>query len=220
VAVRRAAITGAPTNEPARIAAGWARIESNTGRLSSAGDGEAPVREEDLPAAVRELAHSGALANKPCRVDDVISAIQYGEEGGATNAVLRRWRGQTGEALPAVKLFGSELTFRSFSADCRYLLASRAMDGWKWSIYSMATGDKIAELHMPAPAAQFFIQNDSLYYLVPATVVRAGGQLKIDQPRRLSAIDLKTGAELWSRPIRETAYLGPYPASRPNALAR
>jgi len=94
------------------------------------------------------------------------------------------------------------------------------MDGWKWSIYSMATGDKIAELHMPAPAAQFFIRNDSLYYLVPATVVRAGGQLKIDQPRRLSAIDLKTGAELWSRPIRETAYLGPYPASRPNALAR
>src|SRR5215471_6938255 len=213
-------ITGAPTNEPARIAAGWARIEPNTGRLSSAGDGEAPVREEDLPAAVRELAHSGALANKPYRVDDVISAIQYGEEGGATNAVLRRWSGQTGEALPAVKLFGSELTFRSFSADCRYLLASRAMDGWKWSIYSMATGDKIAELHMPAPAAQFFIRNDSLYYLVPATVVRAGGQLKIDQPRRLSAIDLKTGAELWSRPIRETAYLGSYPAGRPNALAR
>jgi hypothetical protein len=213
-------ITGVPTNEPARIAAGWARINPSTGRLSSAGEGEAPVREEDLPAAVRELAHSGALANKPCRVDDLISAIQYGEEGGATNVVLRRWRGRTGGALPAVKLFDGKLTFRGLSADCRYLLASRAMDGWLWSIYSMATGNKVAEIHMSAPSAQFFIRNSGLFYLSPATIVKAGGQLKIDQPRKLSTIDLKTGSELWSRPLRETAYLGPYPARLPNALTK
>jgi len=213
-------ITGAPTNEPAHIAAGWARVEPNTGHLTSSGTGEVPVREDDLPASVRELVHSGAPANKPCRVDDLITTIQYREEGGATAVLLRRWNQETGAGLPDVRLFGGDLTFRGFSADCRYLLASRAMDGWLWSMYSMTTGDKVAEIHMPAPAAQFFIRNDSLYYLVPATVVRAGGQLKIDQPRRLSAIDLKTGAELWSRPIRETAYLGPYPASRPNALAR
>jgi hypothetical protein len=213
-------VTGIPSREPASIAAGWARIDPNTGRLISSGSGEAPVREQELPVTVRELVNSGALAIKPCRVDDLIVAIQYREEGGAASVVLRRWNARTGEGLPDVKLFGGELTFRSLSADCRHLLASRAMDGWLWSIYSMATGDKVAEMHMSAPAAQFFIRSDSLFYVAPATVVRAGGQLKIEQPRKLLAIDLKTGRELWSRPLRETAYLGPYPARSPSALAQ
>jgi hypothetical protein len=213
-------VAGTPTNEPARVAAGWDRIDPNTGHLINSGSGEAPVREEELPATAGELAHSAALANKPCRVDDLIAAIQYREEGGATSVVLRRWSARTGEGLPDVKLFGGELTFRSLAADCRHLLASRAMDGWLWSIYSMATGDRVAEMHNTTPAAQFFIRSDSLFYIAPATVVRAGGQLKIEQPRKLSAIDLKTGRELWSRPLRETAYLGPYPARTPNALAR
>ena len=213
-------ITGAPTSEPAHIAAGWARIDPNTGRLTSSGDGEAPVREDDLPATVRKLVDSGALASKPCRVDDLIAATEYYDDNGATSVILRRWNKETGDALPNAKLFGGNLTFRSLSADCRYLLASRAMDGWLWSIYSMTTGDKVAELHRPAPAAQFFIRDGSLFYLSPATIVKAGGQLKIDQPRKLSAIDLTTGAELWSRPLRETAYLGPFPARLPNASAR
>jgi hypothetical protein len=213
-------ITGTPTNEPARVATGWARIDPNTGHLTSSGSGEAPLREVDLPAAVRELAQSGALAGRSCWVNDLIAALKYREEGGATSVVLRRWNARTSERLPDVKLFGSELTFRGLSADCRHLLASRAMDGWLWSIYSMATGDKIAEVHMPRPAAQFFIRSDNLFYTAPATLVRAGGQLKIEQPRKLLAIDLRTDRELWSRPLRETAYLGPYPARSPSALAR
>jgi len=213
-------ISGTPTNEPAHIATGWARIDPSTGRLTGLGDGEASVREDDLPASIGRLVHSGALASKPCLVDDLITATESREANGTTAVILRRWKSETGAGLPDVKLFGGELTFRSFSADCRHLLASRAMDGWLWSIYSMTTGDKIAEIHMLAPAAQFFIRDGSLFYIVPATMVRAGGQLKIDQPRKLSAIDLKAGNELWSRPMRETTYLGPYPARRPNALAR
>jgi hypothetical protein len=213
-------ITGTPANEPAHIAAGWARIDPHTGHLMSSGDGEAPVREHDLPARVRRLVDSGALASKPCRFGDVITAFEYREEGGATAVILRRWNAETGQGLPDVKLFGGELTFRNLSADCRHLLASRAMEGWLWTIYAIATGDKVAEMHMPAPAAQSFIRSDSLFYITPATVVRSGGQLKIDQPRKLSAVDLKTGNELWSSPIRETTYLGPYPARLPNALTR
>ena len=83
-------VTGIPSNEPARIATGWARIAPNTGHVITSGSGEAPVREEELPAAVRDLAHSTALAGRPCRVDDLIAAIQYREEGGATSVVLRR----------------------------------------------------------------------------------------------------------------------------------
>jgi hypothetical protein len=213
-------ISGTPTSEPAYVASGWTRIDPNDGRLTSSGDGEVPIREGDLPAIVRKQVDSGALAGQPCRVDDLIAAIEYRNDGGATTAKLRRWSKETGEALPDVKLFGSELTFRTFSADCRYLLASRAMDGWLWSIYSMTTGDKVAEIHMRAPAAPFFIRDGSLVYVSPAVMVKAGGQLKIDQPRRLLAIDLKTGSELWSRPIRETTYLGPFPARIPSASTR
>jgi hypothetical protein len=213
-------ISGTPTSEPAHIATGWARIDPNDGQLTSSGGGEAPIREEALPAIVRKLVDSGVLAGHPCRADDLITAIEYRDDRGATTARLLRWYKETGEALPEVKLFGSELTFRTFSADCRYLLASRAMDGWLWSIYSMTTGDKVAEIHMDAPASQFLIRNGSLIYVSPAIIVRAGGQMKIDQPRRLSAIDLKTGSELWSSPIRETTYLGPYPARLPNASTR
>lgn len=213
-------ITGIPSNEPAHIAAGWVRIDPNAGRLTSSGSGEAPVREEELPAAVRALANSSVLANKPCRLDDLIAAIQYGEEGAATSVMLRRWNGQTGGGLPEVKLFTGEFTFRGLSADCHYVLASRPMEGWLWSIYSMMTGERVTELHMSAPAAQFFIRSDSLFYIAPATLIKAGGQLKIDQPRRLLAIGLRTGGELWSRPIRETTYLGPYPARLPNPLTR
>jgi len=210
-------ITGTPTNEPAHVAAGWARVEPNTGQLTSSGHGEAPFRDDELPPIVRRLGQSGALANKPCRIDDLVTAAEYREERGATALILRRWNSETGEGLPDIKLFGGELTLRSLSADCRHLLASKAAEGWLWSIYSMATGDKVAEMQMPAPAAQFFIRDGSFFYIDAATVVRADGQLKIERPRELSAMDLKTGRRLWSRPIRETAYLGPYPASRPNA---
>jgi hypothetical protein len=216
-------ISGTPTNEPALIVTGWARIDPSDGRLTSSGSGEAAIPrrgERDMPATVRTLMDTGNFASQPCRADDLIAAIQYREDNGLTTVILRRWHKETGESLPDVKLFGSDLTFRSLSADCRHLLASRAVDGWLWSIYSMATGDKVAEIHVPAPAAQFFIRNNSLFYIAPATLVRAGGQLKIDQPRRFLAADLKTGRELWSSPIRETTYLGPYPARRPNALAR
>jgi hypothetical protein len=215
----RRRITGTPTNEPADIAAGWARIDPNTGQLTSSGHGEAPFRHDELPPIVRRLVQSGALANKPCQVDDLITGAEYREEGGATAVILRRWNSQTAEGLPDIKLFGGELTLRSLSADCRHILASKPAEGWLWSIYSMVTGDKVAEMHMPAPAAQFFIRNGSFFYIEAATVVRADGQLKIERPRELSAMDLKTGRRLWSRPIRETAYLGPYPASHPNASA-
>ena len=213
-------ITGIPTNELTHIAAGWARIDPNTGRLTSSDSGDAAVREEELPATVRELAHSGVLANNPCRLDDLIATIQFREADGATSVILRRWNEQTGEGLPDVKLFSGELAFRDLSEDCRHLLASRPMEGWLWSIYSMVTGERVAELHMSAPAVQFFVRPDSLFYIAPATLIKAAAQLKIDQPRRLLAIGLKTGSELWSRPIRETAYLGPYPARLSTPLTR
>jgi hypothetical protein len=214
-------ISGAPTNEPAHVTTGWAQIDPNDGRLTGSGVGEPPVRESregELPAIVRNLVDSGVLASQPCQVDDLVAAIEYRKDDGATTVRLRRWHRQTGESLPDVELFGSERTFRNFSADCRYLLASRATGGWLWSIYSITLGNRIAEVHMSLPASQFFISKTSLIYVLPAVFGRVDGQLRLNQPRKLLAVDLNTGKELWSRPIRETTYLGPFPGRLPNTF--
>ena len=125
-------ISGIPNHEPAHIATGWARIDTNDGRLTSSGVGEAPVSGSavgDLPGVVRKLMDSGALATQPCRVNDIVAAIQYREDDGATTAILRRWQKETGESLPDVKLFWQRAHFpQSFS---RLLLSvSQQSDGW------------------------------------------------------------------------------------------
>jgi hypothetical protein len=204
---------GAPTSEPARVTAGFARIDPATGGLIAAGEGEPEKRASDfeIPGTVQRLTDEGALANPLCRVDNLIAALQYVEENGGRRVTLRRWNKDTGESLPAVSLFGGELTFRSFSPDCRNLLASKAEEGWIWHIYSVITGQQIAEIHNPLPGPQFFVSGGNLIYQSPAVVESAAGRLRIDPPR-LVALDLNSGKELWARPIGETAYTGPYPS--------
>jgi hypothetical protein len=77
----------------------------------------------------------------------------------------------------------------------------------------------VAEAHSSSPGSQFFIWKSSLIYETPAEDVVTGGQMTILQPRKLLAIDLNTGREVWARPIRETKYLGPYPGNFPNSPA-
>ena len=116
--------------------------------------------------------------------------------------------------MPAANLFDSEFTFRYFSRDCRHLLASKAMDGWVWYIYSTSTGKQIADIHNPLPGPEFFVSGGNLIYQSSARGEAIAGRLRIDPPR-LVAINLIDGKELWVRPIGETTYVGPYPGNPP-----
>lgn len=209
----RRPISAIPTREPAVVTTGFARIDTVTGRLIAAAEGEppaAPTRQFEIPAAVQKLADGGKLASPLCPVDNLVAALQYVEENGRSRMILRRWYKDTGKSMPAVSLFDSEFTFRNFSRDCRHLLASKAMDGWVWHIYSTITGKEIAEIHNALPGPEFFVTGDSLIYQSPASGDEIAGRLRIDPPR-LVAIKLDTGKEMWARPIGETAYAGPYP---------
>jgi hypothetical protein len=211
----RRPISAIPTYEPAVVTTGFARIDPATGRLIAAGEGEPPApptRQFEAPAAVQKLADEGKLASPLCPVDNLVAALQYVEENGKNRMILRRWRKDTGKSMPAASLFDSELTFRSFSRDCRHLLASKAMDGWVWHIYSTTTGKQIAEIHNALPGPEFFVSGDSLIYQSPASGEEIAGRLRIDPPR-LVAINLDNGKELWARPIGETTYVGPYPST-------
>ena len=200
-----------PTREPAVVTNGFARIDPATGRLIATEEGEPPAPPQfEIPVTVQKLADEGRLASPLCLVDNFVAALQYAEENGNRDTILHHWSNDTGESTLTKSLFGSELTFRNFSRDCRHLLASKEMDGWIWHIYSVITGQQIAEFWNPLPGPEFFISGGSLIYQSPATGESIAGRLRIDPPR-LVALDLNTGKELWARPIGETAYAGPYP---------
>jgi hypothetical protein len=206
-------MSGVPTNEPARLTTGFALIDATDGRLIASGDGEPSnprTSKDEIPIAVEKLVESGALASRLCTVDNVIAALQYADKNGEKHVTLRRWYKDTGEALPEIRLFGSELTFRDFSGDCRHLLASKGNAGWIWYIYSVVTGNLLAELHNRLPGPRFFIWEGSLIYQSPGAAEKISGRLKIEPPR-LVALDLKSGEELWATPVGEADYVGPHP---------
>jgi hypothetical protein len=149
----------------------------------------------------------------------VVATIQRVNDTGGQRTILRRWRLDTGEPLPDVVLFGRELTFRYPSADSRHLLASTLVETkpqvtYLWVIFSPETGARAAEVRTPSPAAWFFISGSRLIHESPLQRRLVDGDW-VEEPRKLRAIDLESGAELWNWPIRYTAYRGPYPPVGP-----
>lgn len=144
-------ISAVPTREPGHVSTGFARIDPRNGRLIASGEGEPSTqgnaKEEILGSSAQML-----VASPRCASDDLVAAIQYDGE----QVTLRRWN-KAGEPLPEIRLFGSELTFRTFSRDCSHLLASKAANGWNWYIYSVATGKRLTEIHSSRPSAEFFV---------------------------------------------------------------
>lgn len=207
-------VSGIAKNEAATETLGFAVLDRQTGRVLAAGSGEPPGSGQSAAPDIRALAGAASLIAEPCRSDDLLAALSEADDGSIR---LHRWRLPGGTALPSRRLFGGELTFRGFSADCRDLLASRAQDGWVWAIFSTATGARVAELHRSIPAARFFVLGNRLYSEAPAEGAVRAGKFAIATPRRLVALDLETGRELWTAPICETAYLGPYPGVVPGA---
>jgi hypothetical protein len=209
----RRPVSAVPTTEPAVVTTAFARIDPANGRLIAAAEGDPPAPptpQFKIPAAVRKLADEGRLASPLCPVDNLFAALQYVEENDKVSMVLRRWRKDTGNSMPTVKLFDSEFTFRNFSRDCRHLLASKGMDGFIWHVYSTVTGERLTEIHNPLPGPEFFVSDGNLIYQSPASSQSIDRRLRIDPPR-LVAITLNNGKELWARSIGETTYVGPYP---------
>jgi hypothetical protein len=211
-------IGGAPPgpNAKVRVTAGAVRIDLKTGHADTLRpDQVASTPETQLPDNVARLIKLGTLPGPLWQVGNVLAAIERTSDEGGQRSILRRWHSETGRPMPEVVLFDAELTFRYTSADGRYLLASKRLDSakphWVWRIYSLETGEQVAEVRHASPAAWFFITASSLIYEAPPTGRISNGELVVDQPLRLRAINLETSAELWERPFRDTAYRGPYP---------
>ncbi|NIV51966.1 MAG: hypothetical protein GWN53_08825 [Gammaproteobacteria bacterium] len=213
-------ITGVnPGPDPAagsRRATGAVRVDLGTERVTHLHSDEIPAPSEPaVPDNVASLIESGALRGPLLRAGSVVATVIRTGNDRKRNIILRRWRLETGEPLPDISLFDDGFTFRYASADERHLLGSKAAEtngpAWMWSIYSVETGEHVTEVRRPSPAAPFFIWDSMLFHESPPTGRAGTGSWAIEEPRKVRALDLESGAELWSRAIRDTIYRGPYP---------
>jgi hypothetical protein len=56
----------------------------------------------------------------------------------------------------------------------------------------------------------FVVSGSRILYVALPSVHKEGGKM-IDEPLRLRALDLKTGAEMWTAVLTDSAYRGPFP---------
>jgi hypothetical protein len=122
--------------------------------------------------------------------------------------------GGPGEAqLP--KVAGAQ----SLSVDGRHMLASERIaddsvwEKYRWTIYALPGAKRLGELHSPFPQAPFFVTGTLLVFESRPFERRIDGTL-VQRPLALRAVDLAAGAEVWTAPLRDTTFSGPFPEGR------
>jgi hypothetical protein len=98
------------------------------------------------------------------------------------------------------------------SADGRHIAAServgddRVWEKYRWTVYTRA-GQRLGELRSHISFTPFVVR-DSLVVFETTPYERAGAA---PEPAKLRAFSLTSGREVWSVPVRENVYRGPYP---------
>jgi hypothetical protein len=106
-----------------------------------------------------------------------------------------------------------ELQFRS--ADSLHVLAIQPIasdpqwERFRWSVHEAATAKRVAEFRSHWSWAPFVLLGSQFVYQTPAYLRRSDQALK-EEPKKIRAAQL-SGKELWARPVRDTAYRGPFP---------
>jgi hypothetical protein len=209
------------TGSPVRKVTGSVQIDPKTGESSLLiPDETPPPARPGVPGSIARQTASSALSGPLWIAGNVVATTKRIPGNCEKGIALVRWNCATGESLPDVKLFGADYTLRYPSANQKHLLASKVdyatQPPWHWLIFSIDSGERVAEINMKSPGARFFIWRNQLIYESPPQR-RLVAEEWVDDPLRLRAIDLESGNELWNWPIRDTAYRGPYPPHRPGS---
>lgn len=112
--------------------------------------------------------------------------------------------------------FSRDLELRQISSlDGQHTLRSeRSKSGslaarYRWTILDKA-GATVGTVDAPVSMARFVVSGTRLFYVAQPLARKEGNQL-IQEPLRLRSLDLQTGAELWNKPVIDSAYRGPFP---------
>lgn len=105
------------------------------------------------------------------------------------------------------------------SADGRHVARarSRSKDGdsvFVWQITERASGKRVGEFEHDAAYEPFYVRGNVVYLRSTATMAPSGqatGPATGAAHTLLKAVDLGSGSTLWTRPVRDTTYGGPFP---------
>ncbi len=174
-------------------------------------------------SAIGLLLDQGVLQEPFWLVGSVAAGIvEIPGASGEREILLQRWDTKTGSALAEVTLFSGRVVSRMVSADQQHFLVGSASGEsangiiqYRWSIFSLESGDRVAEILMGRSATPFSIVDGDLIQLSPPFGHLVGGVWE-EVPPMVRKLDLQTGTQLWASPIRDTLYRGPVPSSRKN----
>jgi hypothetical protein len=207
-------VRSGPPRECKEEGAGW--IDAKTGNVDPLTPGQAMKLEHDRSTLGKlpSMGGPGVLESQPQRVGDFVIATQL--RGSSERTIIKRWNAGSRAPLPDIEL-APEFSVANPSADGRYLLTRKAAgadaSGWQsyiWSVYSLASGQQAAEIRMPTSAAPFFLWQSILVYESRPYGRLVNGKW-LQEPLELRAVNIKSGSEVWKRPLRDTAYRGPLP---------
>jgi hypothetical protein len=196
-------------------ATGTARIDLDTGRVESvAPTGVTPPPACPLPDTLARQVESAELPHRPWRAGGALALVVAHAHA---RLVLKRWQLESGAPLADVTLAGDGFVAWRVSADRQHVLVSKAAtsdvpvwEEYAWSIYSLASGERVAISRSHSSADWFFLLRRDLVH-ESRPFGRRIGERWVDEPRRVRAFDLDTGRERWASALRDTTYRGPEP---------
>jgi hypothetical protein len=126
-----------------------------------------------------------------------------------------------GDSAPASDLGPNELLPgvpqpQFLSADGRHVLSSQRVaddpewDKYQWTILERDGGSRVGEFRTHLRYAPFFVEDTHVIYQTPPYARRQGRRM-MQEPLQLRAVDLNTGARVWSQPVRDTVDRQPPP---------
>jgi hypothetical protein len=181
-------------------------------------DGRSP---RVLPPGTRsELPTSGGEAPRIAPIEVNSGTFKMDLKTGAVSSVES---GQSRSEMfnPGEDLRGSQ-RLRSIgegaflSADGQDFLTSRQigdnaeLEKYLLSVFDTKTKTKIGEFKSRVSLVPFFVTDSRVIYESSPYAYRTGKEL-VEEPRRIRAVDLRTGREEWNFVLRDTTYQGSFP---------
>ncbi len=168
---------------------------------------QVPLRGIDVEDTPEQPSQRGALRFEP--QSGRASTVPALEEQALNRLSNTRARSET-------KLNAGEAYVEGISSDGRHLMRSRRIgtpsgDHFVWQISDRTTGTSVGELKGQETAFSPFFVRDGVVYLEAKAQSSVEGDRRVTKPLRIRAVELTTGDEIWSSPVRDTSYQGPLP---------
>lgn len=83
-------------------------------------------------------------------------------------------------------------------------------DKYQWTIIDNKTGDEIGQLRSHLSQSGFVVVDSRIIFETGSYLRRTESGL-VNEPLMVRMVDLRSGDQVWSRPVRDTKYRGPFP---------